>query len=85
MERTCSSCRFWFPTAVNDRFGGADPVVGRCEPARTESDWRPEPMCWPSRAVSWDGDEPGDTGALLLTAAAFSCSAWRADGPGSEQ
>lgn len=80
MEKTCANCRFWAPTAANDRFGG-EPVTGRCEPAKTDSKWSPEVMCWPSAAVSWDGEACGESGALLLTAATFGCTAFQAGGP----
>jgi hypothetical protein len=84
MEHTCSNCRFWAPTATNDQFG-CDPVTGRCEPAKTDEYWRPEVMCWPACAVSWDGDASGGTGALLLTAATFGCSVFQAGGPDGGQ
>jgi hypothetical protein len=84
MERVCANCLFWCPTAKNDDFGGS-PVTGRCEPAKTDSDWRPDVMCWPAAAVSWDGDECGCCGALLLTAATFGCTAFQAGGPAGGQ
>jgi hypothetical protein len=36
-------------------------------------------------ALSWDGDGPGDAGAILLTNASFGCIAWSARGEDHEQ
>ena len=84
VEKTCATCRFWTPTEAGGQFGG-DAIVGQCSPAGSDDTWLPEVFTWPAAALSWDGDGPGDAGAILLTNASFGCIAWSARGEDHEQ
>ena len=81
-DKTCATCRFWSPTEAGVQFG--DAIVGQCGPAASDEAWLPQVFAWPCVALSWDGDGPGDAGAILLTNAGFGCAAWSARGEHNE-